>query len=519
MGFTNANCAGVTELQTPNKQTKSQGPTFKELKRRYTAVFKAAWQARHELAGPRRLASERAFLPAVLSMQETPVHPAPRRLMAIVALFCMTALLWATFGKIDIVTVAPGRIIVSERSKVIQPLEAASVKEIHVRDGELVEQNQLLISLDPTLTEAEHVQNTQELSSAIADRLRAERLHKALTGGRLNQERLYELEALCPKAIDAEQDCIDINSFWDQINAEWRDLKSRQERLVATVQTKRSEIEVAQASVIRVKALLESLRQRETDMAALADQGFISQHGLQDRTRDRRDLENELERVKAELKTAQLSLEEAQRDHQAFVASALNSLSQRSRTAQQDIDRLSQDTLKTKQRLRLHELRAPVAGTVQQLAVHTLGGVVTPAQALMVLVPTQQDITAEVMIPNKDIGFVYPGQSARIKVETFNFTRYGTVDAAVAWVSADALTQDPQNPNSASSPTSNGQAPVAYFPAHIRLKQDSLMVDGKQMPLTPGLNITAEIKTGRRSVLDYLLSPIQKTLDESAGER
>lgn len=519
MVFTNANCARVIELQAPNKHPQSQGPTFRELRRRYAAVFKAAWQARHELAGPRRLASERAFLPAVLSLQETPVHPAPRRLMAIVAAFCMTALLWATFGKIDIVTVAPGRIIVSERSKVVQPLEAASVKAIHVRDGDLVEKNQLLISLDPTLTQAEHVQNTQDWSSAIADRLQAEKLHKALTDGRLNQDRLSELETLCSKAIDALQDCIDIKRFWGQLNAEWRDLKSRQERLLATVQTKRSEIDIAQASILRVTALLESSRRREMDLVALADQGFISQHGLQDRTRDRRDLENELERDKAELKTAQLSFKEAQREHQSYVASALNSLSQRSRTAQQDIDRLSQDTLKTKERLRLHELRAPVAGTVQQLAVHTLGGVVTPAQALMVLVPTQQDITAEVMIPNKDIGFVYPGQSARIKVETFNFTRHGTVDATVAWVSADALTQDPQNPNSANSPTSNGQAPVAYFPAQIQLKQNSMMVDGKQMPLTPGLNITAEIKTGRRSVLDYLLSPIQKTLDESAGER
>ena len=129
----------------------------------------------------------------------------------------------------------------------------------------------------------------------------------------------------------------------------------------------------------------------------------------------------------------------------------------------------------------MHELRAPVTGTVQQLAVHTLGGVVTPAQALMVLVPTQQDMTAKVMIPNKDTGFVHRRQSVRI--------------------------------------TSNRQAPVAYFPAHIQLKQDRLMVDGKQMPLTPGLNITAEIKTGGRSVLDYLLSPIQKTLNESAAER
>jgi hemolysin D len=93
------------------------------------------------------------------------------------------------------------------------------------------------------------------------------------------------------------------------------------------------------------------------------------------------------------------------------------------------------------------------------------------------------------------------------------------VDGVVTWVSADALTRDPQNSASATNPSSNGQAPLAYFPAHVRLERRTVQVEGKDLPITPGLNMTVEIKTGRRTVLDYLLSPIQKTLDESWGER
>lgn len=491
---------------------------LKSLHSRYTAVLSAAWQARHGLAGPRRLASERAFLPAVLSLQETPVHPAPRRIIGLIALFCLTTLVWATLGKLDVVTIAPGRIIVSERSKVIQPLEAAVVSAIHVRDGQTVQAGQLLITLDPTQVLADDVQNAREWVAAMADKLQAQHLYTALQVEAFTAPSTQELNDICVPL--AASHCINSTIFIQQLSAAWADLKTRKELLTAAVETKNSEVEVAKAAVQRIATLLDSLKQRETDMAALAHQGFISQHGLQDRTRDRQDLENELRRVQASLNTAQRALHEAHTEKRAFKANTLNALLQRNRTAQQELEQVEQNLLKSQQRLRLHELRAPVEGVVQQLAVHTLGGVVSPAQALMVVVPSQQELIAEVMIPNKDIGFIYPGQVARIKVETFNFTRYGTLDATVAWVSADALTQDPQNPSAtANNPASNGLAPVAYFPAHIQLRQNSLAVEDKKMPITPGMNVTAEIKTGRRSVLDYFLSPIRKTLSESAGER
>ncbi|WP_322579808.1 HlyD family efflux transporter periplasmic adaptor subunit [Rhodoferax sp.] len=158
-------------------------------------------------------------------------------------------------------------------------------------------------------------------------------------------------------------------------------------------------------------------------------------------------------------------------------------------------------------------------GTVQQLAVFTAGGVVISAQALMVIVPAAHDISAEVMVANENIGFIHTGQKVRIKLETFNFTRYGTIDGEVTWVSADALTSDPQNSNSANNPASNGQAPLAYFPAHVKVNKQTIDVEGKTMPVTPGAKHYCGNQDQRRTVLDYLLSPIQKTIDESVGER
>lgn len=490
---------------------------FEALFKRYRLVWGAAWEARHELAGPKRLASEQAFLPAALSLQDTPVHPAPRRVMAIVSVCFIAALIWATVGKIDVVAVAPGRIIVSERSKVIQPLEAATVHAIHVQDGQEVREGELLIELDNTQVGAEHSQNRQQWMTAQSERLRAQSLQTALNNGGIapfgpDQHRLW-----CDQG--PQEQCRSWMTLRQQLGVEWAEINSKRERLAATVQTRSSQIEVAKASIDRLQVLLTNLRQRASDFDTLAKQGFISQHGLQDKSRDRQDIENELVRVKAEHSAAVASHQEALKEQNAYLAETLKNLNQRQVTAQQEIDRLAQEQIKTSQRLQLLQLRAPVAGTVQQMAVFTPGGVVTPAQALMVIVPASHEISAEVMVANKDIGFVHAGQAVRLKLETFNFTRYGTIDGEVTWVSADALTRDQQNTSTTNNPASNGQAPLAYFPAHIKLSKTSIKVDGKTMPISPGLNVMAEIKTGRRTVLDYLLSPIQQTLDESVGER
>jgi len=493
-----------------------RGPALRALLRRYGEVFRQAWACREELAGPRRLAGELAFLPAALSIQETPAHPSPRRTMWAICLLFTVALVWATLGKIDVVAVAPGRIVVSERSKVIQPLEAATIRSIHVRDGETVREGQLLVEMDDTTAGAEHVQTQQELNKASSERLRAEHLQTALASGTLKLPVGEAAEHWC---AGEPAPCEPWRVLLGQLAAEWDDIRAKRERLAATIQTRAAQIQATQAAVARLQALVASLRLRETDYGTLARQGFVNRHALQDKSRDRLDTENELVRVRAELEATTAAHREATKEQGAYLAEIRKNLAQREADARREIDRLTQEQVKTGQKLHLLQLRTPVAGTVQQLAVHTDGGVVTPAQPLMVIVPADSDLTAEVMVANKDIGFVRPGQSVRIKLETFNFTRYGTLDGEVSWVSADALTRDPQGGANATNPASNGQAPLAYFPAHVRLKQKTINVDGKELPVTPGLNVNAEIKTERRTVLEYLLSPIRRTLDESVRER
>jgi hemolysin D len=141
---------------------------------------------------------------------------------------------------------------------------------------------------------------------------------------------------------------------------------------------------------------------------------------------------------------------------------------------------------------------------VQQLAVHTAGGVVTPAQVLMVIVPENAEVTAEVVIDNKDIGFVRPGQAVEVKLETFPFTRYGTVPAQVKHMAADAVADDKRG---------------AIFPATLTLSRSAIEVNGQRVALAPGMNLSAEIKTGQRRIAEYLLSPIQQALSESLRER
>lgn len=486
------------------------------LSKRYQQVFRLAWEARDELTGPKRLVTERAFLPSALSLQETPPHPAPRRAMAVIcAAFCI-ALMWAALGKVDVVAVAPGRVIVSERSKVVQPLEAATIRAIHVRDGQTVHEGDVLVELDSTQVGAEHIQTRQQLLTAMSENLRTQKLQAALINGTLPVIADQQAQPWCP---EASPPCEAWQTVLHQFKTEWQEIRSKRERLEATVHMRASQIQLAHAAVVRLQALLGSSRQRETDFNSLAEQGFVSAHAQQDKSRDRLDIENELVRVRAEHTTAMAAHRESLKELDTYLAEAKKTLVQRQASSQQEMDRLTQEAVKTDQRLRLMQLTAPVNGVVQQLTVHTAGGVVTPAQPLMVIVPSGHDITAEVMVANKDIGFVHVGQKVRIKFETFNFTRYGTVDGEVIWVSADALTRDPQNSANANNPSSNGQAPLAYFPAHIRLQSPTIQVEGKDLPITPGWNITAEIKTGRRTVLDYLLSPIQKTLDESVGER
>lgn len=462
---------------------------------RHLAVLRAAWAARAALTPVAREGDEAAFLPAALSLQDTPVHPAPRRLAwALMALFTLTVT-WAVFGELDIVAVAPGRVVVSDRTKLIQPLERSVVRTIHVRDGQQVEAGQALVELDPTAARADMASISEQRKAAESDEVRAQALLQAFGARQPVAPTLPAVEGW------SEADRVSART---QLQAEWSDIQARLAKLAAEQQRREAEIATAREVVAKLETTLPLARQREADFQQLATQGFMSGHAGQDRTRERIELERDLATARARLAEAQAALRETQGTAAAYAAETVRALREREGKAQLLLAQARQEQSKAVRREELTTLRAPVTGTVQQLAVHTAGGVATEAQTLMVIVPREAQVTAEVMLENKDIGFVQVGQAAEIKLETFPFTRYGTLAGQVVNVTQDAVQDDKRG---------------AVFLATVRLQDPHIDVDGKRVSLSPGMNLTAEIKTGKRRVIEYLLAPIEKAGRESLRER
>ena len=490
----------ASDTDSDTRQTAADTPRHPvlELLARYRAIFRAAWEHRHELAGPERLADEAAFLPAALSLQETPAHPAPRRLAWVIVALFLIALIWAIVGQVDIVAAAPGRIVVSERTKVVQPLERSVIKRILVNDGDHVQMDQPLVELDPTGASADKTSVQETLKSAQAELLCTRILLDALA-------RHTEKAPQLPTGdIPSNWDADDIRDAQAQLTAEWSDITAKLAKAQAEIAHRQSEIATVRELIAKLEVTLPIARQRETDFNALAEQGDISRHASQDRARERIEMERDLATQRARLQEAEAALRESENNRTAYLAETQRTLQQRQAEADLKSSQATQEHLKAEQREKLTLLKAPVTGTVQQLAVHTEGGVVTEAQALMVIVPDEASVTAEVTLENKDIGFVRVGQPAEIKLETFPYTRYGTIAATVKTVSADAVNDDKKG---------------AIFPVTLVLDKNTIDVDGHPIRLSPGMNLTAEIKTGKRRVIEYLLSPIQRAVSESMRER
>jgi hemolysin D len=442
------------------------------------------------------MADELAFLPAALSLQDTPVHPAPRRLAwGLIVLFTV-GVVWATFGQVDIVAVAPGRIIVGERTKTIQPLDASVVRRILVRDGDHVKAGQILIELDPTMANADKANIQEQFNAAVSEEQRTAALLSALNSG-----------AAPSLAIDSAKDAVgraEAAAVRAQLASEWQDINAKLAKFEAEAVRHRAEIATVRESIAKLEATVPMAQTREADFKKLVLEGFISSHATQDKTRERVELERDLATTRARLLEAQSTLKETEQARASYKAETQRLLSDRNAIAASKHLQLTQDHAKATQRERLTQLTAPVDGVIQQLAVFTSGGVVTSAQPLMIVVPESDQVSAEVNVANLDIGFVNVGQRAEIKLETFPYTRYGTVGATVSNVTADAVTDEKKG---------------SYYPAILKLSEIEMNIDGKRIRLTPGMNVTAEIKTGQRSVIEYLLSPIQKAGTESLKER
>ena len=465
------------------------------------------------IAIPRRNNEELEFLPAALELIETPASPLGRAMMWTIVALAVIALAWACLGKVDIIATAPGRVIPSGQVKLIQPFEIGVVKAIHVTDGDHVHAGDVLIELDPTTNQADQEHVARDLVQAGLD---TARLSAALTG---NADSF-----VAPAGADPVLAAAARRQLVSMLSQQQAKIAGLDQQIAA----KTAERDQAKSTIVKVEASLPIVEKRVAIYNKLAENQYSSkvsaleaEQQLVEAQDDRAVAKHQLEGAEASIAALQQQKQEADAE---FRSQTLDDLAK----ARQKLAELDQDQIKATQRTELQTLKAPVDGTVEQLAVHTIGGVVTPAQSLMVVVPEGSQLQIEAMLPNRDVGFVHTGQAAEVKVEAFTYTRYGLLHGTVDGVSRDTVTNggngksgngNQQQDDSSDPDAANGQHPESSYVARISLTQAAIDTEDGLRPLEPGMTVTAEIKTGRRRVIEYLLSPLLRYRHEGLRER
>ena len=459
-----------------------------------------------------RRRDELAFLPAALEIVETPPSPIGRAIVYTVVAVFAAALAWASIGTVDIVAEAPGKIIPTGRTKTIQPFETGVVRAIHVRDGQSVKTGDVLIELDPTMNAAElgHLK-----SDLVGSQLEAARLHAALA----KDDPLAEFK---PPA-DASRPMIEMQRrlLASQVAAQKAKLASTDGQIAQ----KEAERATIKASIDKLKATIQPLQERVDIRRIMFSKELGSKLIYLQELQDLVGQQKEVLVQESRLSESDSAIAALQEVRSKTVAEYEHGLLDDLAKAEQKAVGLAQDVIKAEQRTSLQKLTAPVDGVVQQLAVHTIAGVVTPAQQLMVIVPAESQLEIEAMISNRDVGFVEAGQEAAIKIDTFNFTRYGLLHGTVLTVSNDVIQRDrpqdkqPDKPQTAEAGSSEPKGQELVYAARVSLDRARMQVEDKTVNLSPGMAVTVEIKTGSRSILSYLLSPLVRYKHDSLRER
>lgn len=455
----------------------------------HLSIWRLAWRE-DKRQKPRQnpKGKELEFLPAVLEIQETPASPVGRAIgFTVITLFTL-AIAWAFYGEIDIVAVAHGKIIPSDHSKVIQPLETGVITAIHVRDGQKVKQGDRLIELDSTTSHADEGRLQNEV---MATRVEIARLHAVLQG-----KQSFEPPAdATPQLIALQQ-----QMMRDQVAEHSARLGAAEQQ----IQQRKAAIELAEINMARLEQTIPLLEERLKAVEDMLKNNFASRDKYLELKEEHINKVQELGALKQQRLAGIAALAEAEKRHQLIqsefnkaLRAELSTLETREKSYQQEI-------LKAQNRTGRQILKAPIHGVVQQLVVHTVGGVVTPAQELMVIVPEEDKLDIEAWVENKDIGFVYEGHKAEIKVESFPFTRYGTIDGEITTLSKAAVPKEKIG---------------AVYAARVSMAKSEMHVEDKLVELSPGMNVTVEIKTGTRRLIEYFLSPLLRGFNESVRER
>jgi hemolysin D len=461
----------------------------------------------------RRNEYELAFLPAALEIAETPPSPVGRAIGAtIIAIFCV-AVAWASIGKVDVVATAPGKLVPSGRTKLVQPFEAGVVRAIHVHDGQHVTAGESLIELDPTMTTAEQDHLKADLVAAGLD---VARLRAAAAGSDDPLADFHPPEGATSAQIETQRQLL-ISQISEQ-NAKLAELGRKQSQ-------KGAERATVNATIAKLQATIPLLQQRVDVRKYLSEQALGSKLTYLTEYQDLVAQQQDLVVEQSRLNEADAAIATLKETRQRAVAEYRRTLFDELARAEQKAAGIAQDVIKAERRTKLQDLVAPVSGVVQQLAVHTVGGVVASGQTLAVIVPVDSRLEIEATLSNADIGFVHAGQEAEIKVDTFNFTRYGLLHGRVVSVSPDAMPREAAQEGGSGQTSATPAAPSEpnsrelVYATRVSLDQKQLKVDGRPVELGPGMAATVEVKTGKRRIISYLLSPLARYKHDVLRER
>ena len=435
---------------------------------------------------------ETEFLPAILEVTETPPSPTGRLVMWSILILLVVALAWSFIGHINEVAVAAGKVIPSGQIKTIQVKNKGIVKEINVEEGQVVQEGDVLIVLDPTTTSADYDSLKKR---AAYYKLDIQRLTAELTQQPFVPEEDPDLEA---HDLAAEM------ALYQSRTSDYRTQRQSREDIIAQRVAK---LQATQASYEKYADVLAIAQEKEARLAELSEQNAISQFQLLEQQRETieyaKNAQSELDSlnsIRAEIAEAQQNLANVDAAYHKDIMTALVEAKKEYYSIVESIKKAEEDS-------RMAVIYAPISGRVYNLNIHTLGGIVTDAQALMQIVPEDAKLEFEVYADNKDIGFIKVGQEAEVKVETFNFQKFGMYKAEVQEISADAVNEP------------NDQQRDKKFKLLLDPTSNDINVYGQPAKLEVGMNVSAEIKIKEKRIIDFFLDPFRRYTSEALRER
>jgi HlyD family secretion protein len=446
------------------------------------------------------------FTPGLLHIQENPPSPLPRMVLRGLLLLLLALLLWSIYGRLDIVSVAEGKLVPVSYLKIVQPAESGIVREITVNEGQSVIAGQILVRMDTHLSAADSTSIQQELQHKALELRRIE----AELGGNSLKQTSSDDPALFQRIANAYQS--NLRALEDNLSAERASLQKARQDLSASIEIRH-----------KLEQTLPSYQAQEASYEELGRKGFAGKIMVEEKKRDRIEKEQDLHAQQYNALSLQSGITQSEKRLAQIQSAYRQKLEAEHVTTYAEFQKLEQEWVRQAHKNSLLELKSPQSGIIKDLATHTPGTVVSPGTVLMTLVPNNEALQAEVWLKNEDAGFVHPGQAVKVKLSAYPFQKYGMVDGQVMQVSADATDKtgnanNQSNPNGDNANTSSNTTQLAYRTL-IKLQQQTLKAEQEILRLTPGMQVAAEIKLADQTVMEYLLSPVRKAFHEAGRER